>query len=107
MLSGKRHLTVYFNLISKALTNDADNKDYGEVRDKRGGTRTSAAGGAISIAKRLLHTAQHAGLAPGLAAAVLLVSEALRYRPALRRDFNGVKGEGENDNGGGGEGMVW
>ena len=36
MLSGKRHLTVYFNLISKALTNDADNKDYGEVRDKRG-----------------------------------------------------------------------
>ena len=81
MLSGKRNLTVYLNLIFKALKNDADDKDYDGVGDERGGTRTSAVGGgkrAISIAKRLLHTAQHAGLAPGLAAAVLLVLEALR-----------------------------
>ena len=35
MLSGKRHLTVYFNLIFKALKNDADDKDYNGVRDER------------------------------------------------------------------------
>ena len=72
ILSGKRHLTIYINLIFKALKNDADDK----VKDERGGTRTIAAGGgrrAIAIAKRLLHTAQHAGSAPGLAAAILLV----------------------------------
>ena len=57
------------------------------------------------IAKRLLHMAQQAGSAPGLAAAVLLVSEASRYRPALRRALTGGKGEGKNDDGGGGEGM--
>ena len=86
MLSAKRHLTVYVNLIFKALKNDVDDKDYDGVRDKKGVTRASAAGGgmrAIVIAKRLLHTAQHAGSAPGLAEAVLLVSEASRYRPAL------------------------
>ena len=110
MLSCKRHLTVYLNLIFKALKNDADDKDYDGVGDKRGWTRTSAAGGgrrAIAIAKRLLHTAQHAGSAPGLAAAVLMVSEASRYRPALRRALTGGKGEDENDDGGkgmGGEG---
>ena len=68
MLSGKRHLTVYFNLIFKALKNDADDEDYDGVGDERGGTRTIAAGGgrrAIAIAKRLLHMAQHAGSALG------------------------------------------
>ena len=108
MLSGKIHLTVYVNLISKALKNDADKEDYDGVRDKRGGKRTSAAGGgrrAIAISKRLLHTAQHAGSSPGLAAAVLLESEASRYQPALRRALTRGKGEGENDDGGRGKGM--
>ena len=108
MLSGKRHLTVYFNLIFKALKNDVDNEYYDGVRDERGGKRNSAKGGgrrAIAIAKRLLHTAQHTGSALGLAAAVLLVSEASRYRPALHRALTGGKGECENDDGGGGEGM--
>ena len=82
--------------------------DYDRVGDVRGGTRTSAAGGgrrAIAIAKRLLLTDQHAGSAPGLTAAVLLVSEASRYPPALRRALTRGKGEGENDDGGGGKGM--
>ena len=108
MLSCKRHLTIYFDLIFKALKNDADDEDYGGVRDERGGTRTNATGGgrrAIAIAKRLLHTAQHAGSALGLAAAVLLVLEASRYRPALRRAFTGRKGEGKNDDDRGSEGM--
>ena len=108
MLSVKRHLTVYFNLIFKALKNDADYEDYNGVGDEKGWTRTSAAGGgrrAIAISKRLLHTAQHAGLAPGLAAAVLLISEALRYCPALRRALTGGKGEGDNGDGGGGKGV--
>ena len=81
ILSGKRHLTVYFNLIFKALKNDADDEEYNGVGDERGGMRTSAAGGgrrAIAIAKRLLLTDQHAGSAPGLTAAVLLVLEASR-----------------------------
>ena len=70
--------------------------------------RTSAAGGgrrAIVIAKRLLYTAQHARSALGLAAAVLLVSEVSRYRPALCRALTGGKGEDENDDDVGGEGM--
>ena len=95
MLPGKRHLTVYFNLIFKALKNNAGDEDYDGVGDESGWTRNSAAGTgrrAISIAKRLLHTAQHAGSAPGLAAAVLLVLEASRYRPALRRALTGGKG---------------
>ena len=77
MLSGKRHLTVYFNLIFKALKNDANDEDYDRVGDKRGWKRTSATGGwrrAIAIVKRLLHTAQHAGSAPGLSAAVLIIT---------------------------------
>ena len=44
-------------------------------------------------------------IGPGLAAAVLLVSEASKYRPALHRALTGGNGEGENDDGGGGEGM--
>ena len=104
-----RHLTVYSNLIFKALKNDADDEDYAGVGDERGWMRTSGAGGgrrAITITKRLLHTAQHAGSVPGLAAAVLLVSEASSYRPAICRAFNRGKGEGENDDGGKGMGPL-
>ena len=35
MLSGKRHLTVYFNLIFKALKNDADDDGVGDERGER------------------------------------------------------------------------
>ena len=108
MLSGKRHLTVYFNLIFKSLKNDAYDEEYNGVGDERGGTRTSAAGGgrrAIAISKRLLHTDQHAGSAPVLVTAVLLVSEASRYHPALRRALTGGTGKGDIDVGVGGAGV--
>ena len=39
MLSG--NLTVYFNLIFKALKNDAEDEDYDGVVDKIGRTRTT------------------------------------------------------------------
>ena len=36
MLPGKRHLTVYFNLIFKALKNDAGDEDYDGVVENSG-----------------------------------------------------------------------
>jgi len=93
LVSSGKHLTLYFNLLYKAMKYDTD-----QVR-------------VIALAKRLLCSTLNCGSAPVLAGSIFLVNEVMKYHPslkaALHETYNSTSSNNdENDNSNDDDGIV-